>query len=152
MVIRKAEAGDVDAIAEMEKENFPGLTAYPKRQLAYLVLKANSTALVETETGALRGFIIVLYRKNSRVAGVETVNVGRCFARQGIGRRLLAAAEDDMKRRGMKFSQLEVSQGNESAISLYRRAGYVSKQKLPCFYRFEHYGTRDAVRMIKTLE
>ena len=152
LVIREAEADDIDAMAEMEKKSFPGLTAYSKRQLKYLAFKANSIALVDIETGVLRGFIIVLYRKGSRVGGVDTITVDPRFRKQGVGPRLLAAAEEDMKKRGIKFSQLEVSQGNETAISLYRKAGYIANQKLPGFYKFEHNGTRDAVRMVKALE
>jgi ribosomal protein S18 acetylase RimI-like enzyme len=68
-----------------------------------------------------------------------------------VGISLLAAAEEDMKQRGMKFAQLEVSEGNEPAINLYQKAGYTIKQRLVGFYRFAHNGTCDAVRMVKPL-
>jgi ribosomal protein S18 acetylase RimI-like enzyme len=68
-----------------------------------------------------------------------------------VGISLLAAAEEDMKQRGMKFAQLEVSERNEPAISLYQKAGYTIKQRLVGFYRFEHNGTRDAIRLVKPL-
>ncbi|MCW3995506.1 MAG: GNAT family N-acetyltransferase [Candidatus Bathyarchaeota archaeon] len=150
-IIRKATADDIDAIAEIERECFPDPTAYSKPQLAYLILRANSACFVETDSKALRGFIIVLYRKGTIVGGIETIDVAPAFQRRGVGLRLLAAAEEDMKTRGMKFSQLEVSEGNKAAIELYKKAGYMVNERLVGYYRFEHCGTRDAVRMVKTL-
>lgn len=150
-IIRRANANDIGVISEIEKACFSGLTAYSKRQLAYLILKANSTALVETENGTVRGFIIMTYRKGSRIGRVETIDVDPRFQNVGVGISLLTAAEEDMKQRGMKFAQLEVSEGNEPAINLYQKAGYTIKQRLVGFYRFEHNGTCDAVRVVKPL-
>ncbi len=150
-IIRRANAHDIGVISEIEKKCFPGLTAYSKRQLAYLILKANSTVLVETENCILRGFIIVTYRKGSRIGSIETFDVDPRFRNLSVGISLLAAAEEDMKQRGMKFAQLEVSERNEPAINLYQKAGYTIKQRLVGFYRFEHNGTRDAIRMVKPL-
>jgi ribosomal protein S18 acetylase RimI-like enzyme len=150
-IIRRANAHDIGVISEIEKACFSGLTAYSKRQLAYLILKANSTALVETENCTVRGFIIVTYRKGSLIGNVETIDVDPRSRNLSVGISLLAAAEEDMKQRGMKFAQLEVSEGNEPAINLYQKAGYTLKQRLVGFYRFEHNGTCNAIRMIKPL-
>jgi len=150
-IIRRANAHDIEVISEIEKACFSGLTAYSKRQLAYLIQKANSTALVETENCTVRGFIIVTYRKGSLIGNVETFDVDPRFRNLSVGISLLAAAEEDMKQRGMKFAQLEVSEGNEPAINLYQKAGYTIKQRLVGFYRFEHNGTCDAIRLVKPL-
>ena len=148
--IRKATAQDIDAIAQMEQRCFAGPMAYSKSHLRYLVLKAHSTCLVETQAGNLRGFIIVTYRRGSRVGSIETIDVDPEQQKMGIGAKLLAAAEEDMKKRGMAVSQLEVSVGNRAALKLYEKAGYVFKEELVGFYRFEHNGSFDAVRMVKT--
>src|SRR5208283_781297 len=103
-VIRRANAKDIEVISEIEQACFSELTAYSKRQLAYLILKANSTALVETENCTLRGFII---------GRVETIDVDPRFRNLGVGMSLLTAAEEAIKQRGMKFAQVEVSEGNE---------------------------------------
>ncbi len=149
--IRKAIATDIDAIVEIEKRCFPGATAYPKPQLAYLILKANSTCLMETAGPIVKGFVIVLYRKGSKIGCIETIDVDLPHQNQGIGTRLLAAAETDMKSRGIKSSQLEVSEGNKPAILLYQKAGYTIKERLLGYYKYEHCGTHDAVRMVKAL-
>jgi ribosomal protein S18 acetylase RimI-like enzyme len=151
LTIRKAKPEELDAISKIEKRCFPGPTAYPKSQLAYLILKANSTALVETKNDALHGFIIVTYRNGSRVGSVETIDVDPQFQNRGVGKRLLAEAEEKMKQRGMRFSRLETSEGNQAALSLYQKAGYVIKKKLPGFYHYEHNGTCNAVQLVKAL-
>ncbi|MCW4002555.1 MAG: GNAT family N-acetyltransferase [Candidatus Bathyarchaeota archaeon] len=149
--IRKATPNDIDQISAIEKKCFEGPRAYAKRRLAYLALEANSTCLVMTEEGDILGFIIVLYRKGSCIANIETIDVDPQFQKQGIGMSLLVAAEADMKKRGMKISQLEVSERNEAAIKLYQKAGYTAKERLINYYKFEHCGTRHAIRMVKAL-
>jgi ribosomal protein S18 acetylase RimI-like enzyme len=61
------------------------------------------------------------------------------------------AAEDDMKRHGMKTAQLEVSERNERALELYQKAGYKFKEKLEGYYLYDHNSTRNAIRMVKSL-
>ncbi|MCW4000458.1 MAG: GNAT family N-acetyltransferase [Candidatus Bathyarchaeota archaeon] len=151
VLIRNAELGDIEAIAAIEQRCFSGATAYPKSQLTYLIYKANSTCLIETSGGAIRGFIVALYRKGTSGGYLETLDVDPTFQGQGIGFRLMSAAEQEMRRRGLRFSQLEVSEGNKTAIALYQKAGYKVKERLIGYYRFEHHGTCDAIRMVKQL-
>lgn len=150
--IRQATAEDLEIICKIEKACFPGLTAYPKSQLAYLILNANSSTLVETENKVISGFIIVTYRKGSQIGSIETIDVEPNHQKQGVGLRLLEAAESDMKKHKAKFSQLQVSIGNQAALNLYKKAGYTTKQKLVGYYQFEHNGSYDAYRMVKALD
>ena len=149
--IRQANAGDIDAISEIEQRCFTGPIAYSKRQLAYLALDASSTCLLESHDNTIRGFIIVGYRKGSLTGRIETIDVDPRFQSKGVGIKLLNAAEDDMKRRGMKTAQLEVSERNERALELYRKAGYMFKEKLEGYYHYDHNKTRNAIRMVKSL-
>ena len=151
LAIRKVTPTDIDRISAIEKKCFEGPSAYSKRRLEYFALKANSACLVATREVALLGFVIVTYRKGSVTANIETIDVDPQFQKQGIGMSLLAAAEADMKNRGVKTSQLEVSERNEAAIKLYQKAGYTAKGRLINYYKFDHCGTRHAIRMVKAL-
>ena len=146
-----ANANEIDAIVEIEQRCFPGKVAYSKRQLEHLILNANSDCLVEKRSGVIRAFLIITYRQGSLTCDIETIDVDPAFKNRGIGLKLLKAAEIDMKRRGMRWSQLEVSEGNEAALNVYRKAGYTFKERLEGYYKFEHNGTRNAIRMVKTL-
>jgi ribosomal-protein-alanine N-acetyltransferase len=150
-IIRPASGNDLDAISETEQKCFPGPIAYSKRQLAYLLLSANSASFVESCGGVIRGFVIVTFRRRSLTGHIETIDVDPTYAKLGIGLRLLTFAEEDMRKRGKRWSQLEVSEGNKVALKLYKKAGYTLKERVKRYYKYEHRGTRDALRMIKAL-
>jgi ribosomal protein S18 acetylase RimI-like enzyme len=146
-----ASANEIDAIVEIEKKCFPRKIAYSKRQLEHLILNANSDCLVEKQDGVIRAFLIVTYRQQRLTCNIETIDVDPAFKNRGIGLKLLKAVEVDMKRRGMRWSQLEVSEGNEAALKVYKNAGYTFKERIEGYYKFEHNGTRNAIRMFKEL-
>jgi ribosomal-protein-alanine N-acetyltransferase len=146
-----ANADEIDAIFEIEQKCFPGKAGYSKRQIEHLILNAKSYCLVEKQDGIIRAFVIVTYRQGSLTCNIETIDVDPAFKNRGIGLKLLKAAEINMKLRGMHWSQLEVSEENEAALKLYRNAGYTFKERLEGYYKFEHNGTRNAIRMVKAL-
>ena len=149
--IYSANANDIDAIFEVEQKCFPGKAGYSKRQLEHLILNKNSDCLVEKRDRVIRAFLIVTYQLGRLTCNIETIDVEPAFKNRGIGLKLLTAAEICMKRRGMRYSQLEVSEGNEAALNVYRKAGYTFKERIEGYYKFEHNGTRNAIRMVKTL-
>ena len=73
------------------------------------------------------------------------------YTKLGIGLRLLTFAEEDMRKRGKRWSQLEVSEGNKVALKLYKKVGYTLKEQIKQYYKYDHEGTRDAMRMVKAL-
>lgn len=150
-IIRPATSNDLKAISKIEQKCFPGPIAYSERQLAYLLLCANSASFVETCGDMIRGFVIVTYRRGSLIGHIETIDVDPTYTKLGIGLRLLTFAEEDMRKRGKRWSQLEVSEGNKVALKLYKKAGYTLKERVKRYYRYEHGGTQDAIRMIKAL-
>jgi ribosomal protein S18 acetylase RimI-like enzyme len=149
--IQLADANEIDAIFEIEQKCFPEKVAYSKRLLEYLILNANSDCLVEKQNGRIRAFLIITYRQGSLACNIETIDVDPAFKNKGIGLKLMEAAEIEANRRGMCWCQLEVSEGNKAALKLYEKAGYTFKEKIEGYYKFEHYGSRNAIRMIKAL-
>jgi ribosomal protein S18 acetylase RimI-like enzyme len=150
--IRKASSDDFERIVDLENACFASDLAYTRRQLRHLLTKANSTVLVETTNTIVRGFIIILYRKGTRVAGIETINVDPAFRKQGVGLRLLNAAEECLRKKGIHKIRLEVSTTNNAAIILYENAGFKKTTLLKNYYLYKHDGSRDAFRMIKELQ
>ena len=142
---------DLPKVIELERKCFENLIAYSPYQLKYLITKANSNCLGECISEILRGFIIVLYKRGTRVAGIETINVDPEYHGNGIGKKLLIAAEDDMNKKGINKINLEVSTGNMRAIRLYEKYGYHVDTYLENYYRYNHFDTRDAYKMIKKL-
>jgi len=150
--VRLATIKDFERIVELEQLCFPREHAYSRRQLRYLLTKANSTVLVETINAVIRGFLIILYRRGTAVAGIETINVDPMFRKQGIGLRLLKAAEEHLRKQGIRRIRLEVAITNTPAIALYAHAGFQQTMLLTTYYHFNHEGSRDAYRMVKELQ
>jgi ribosomal protein S18 acetylase RimI-like enzyme len=150
--VSRATADHIQALFEIEQRCFPGTTSYSKQQLRYLALHANSTCLMERQGDLIRAFLIVIYRQGSLTGHIETIDVDPTFQNQGIGLKLLRAAETDMRQRGMHWSQLELSEGNKAALELYRKGGYKFKEKIEGYYKYEHDGSRNAIRMVKALK
>jgi len=149
--IRPAVFSELDRIVALEDACFPRKQAYSRRQLRYLLLHAHSTVLLEIHQKIIRGFVIVLYRKGTSVAGIETIDVDPAYRNQGIGQRLLAAAEEDIRQHGKKKIRLEVAMTNEAAILLYKNAGFSTTAVLKNYYLYNHEGSRDALRMVKEI-
>jgi len=149
--IRQGRCNDLDQIFELEKKCFQGSLSYSKKQLKYLVTKAHSVCFVQEQNHSIQGFLIILYRQNSTIAGIETIDVDPFFRRKGIGRQLLKAAEQDMKKKGIKKIRLEVSTHNQKAIAFYETEGFKKVALLPKYYFFDHSGSKDAFRMVKQL-
>jgi ribosomal-protein-alanine N-acetyltransferase len=149
--IRIATPDDFERIVELEKLCFPKEHAYTRRQLHYLLIKANSTVLVETTGAFVRGFLIILYRRGTTVAGIETINVDPTHRKKGIGLRLLSVAEEHLRKKGIHKIRLEVSIANNAAIKLYEHTGFQKIMLLKKYYHYDHEGSRDAYRMVKEL-
>jgi ribosomal-protein-alanine N-acetyltransferase len=146
-----ASPNDLERIIAIEKICFPKELAYTRRQLRYLLMKANSTVLIEKNGTLLRGFIIILYRRGTKVAGIETINVDPEYRKKGIGHRLLTTAEERIRKKGFQKIRLEVSTTNHAAIALYKNAGFKKTALLKKYYSYDHEGSRDAIRMVKEL-
>jgi len=149
--IRQVNYSDLDKIVEIERKCFDANTAYTRKQLKYLITRANSRCFAEEKGEILRGFIIVLYRQGTGVAGIETLNVDPAFHGLGIGKRLLGAAEEDIYFLDVRRIRLEVSAMNLVAINIYEKSGFRKTAILKNYYNFEHHGTCDAFRMVKQL-
>jgi ribosomal-protein-alanine N-acetyltransferase len=150
-IIRTARRKDFERLVELENLCFPKELAYNRRQIRYLLTKANSSILVEAQDSHIRGFIIILYRKRTAIAGIETINVDPVYRREGIGQRLLKTAENIVKKKGIGTLRLEVAVTNHAAINLYEEAGFKKIKLLKDYYYFNHNGSRDGYRMIKHL-
>jgi ribosomal protein S18 acetylase RimI-like enzyme len=149
--IRRVQACDLKKIVELEQKCFTEQNSYSKKQLHYLITKANSCCLAEVQNDVIRGFVIILYRNGTRVAGIETLSVDPIFRGLGIGKQLLIAAEGEMDPRFIRRIRLEVSSGNAPAIHLYEKLGFKKIALLKDYYLYQYHGTNDAYRMAKNL-
>jgi ribosomal-protein-alanine N-acetyltransferase len=150
--VRHADPTDFDGIMHIENTCFPGELAYSRDQMRHLVYRANGITLVEDSDDSLRGYLTMLMRRNSNTACLETIGVMPDCQGEGVGTRLLTVAEEKLLEMGIRRFRLEVSAGNDAAISMYQKAGYNITDIIPEYYMHDHHGTKTAFRMEKILD
>ena len=87
----------------------------------------------------------------SSEAYVERLVVSPAFRRQGMARRLLAAAENFARDAGKQTVGLHVSGNNLSALRLYEAEGYVETSRQRSLFTAYFLGTRDWLYLKKQL-
>ncbi|OQX49260.1 MAG: hypothetical protein B0D87_01280, partial [Candidatus Sedimenticola endophacoides] len=90
--VRPARPGDLDALLELERHCFDS-DRISRRQFRYLLTRANATVLVIERGGRLLGDLVLLFSRATSVARLYSIAVHGEARGQGLGRRLMKAAE-----------------------------------------------------------
>jgi ribosomal protein S18 acetylase RimI-like enzyme len=101
------------------------------------VFRQSHMLLVAEYAGKRSGFILLLDTMPDEVtrmpqAFIAYMAVEPSVRRCGIGSRLLAAAEDWARGRGLPYMGLMVTEDNAAARALYERAGFLTERRLLC--------------------
>lgn len=146
IALRTATIDDLDAIMALETASF-GLTAWARETMAAEMTSEWGRYVVAVdEAGAIVGYV------GLRAVGVEgdiqTIAVAEAARGTGLGRRLLAEAQQDARARGVQELFLEVREDNAPARALYASEGFVEIGVRPGYYQPEGV---DAIAMRKEL-
>ncbi len=146
IALRTATLDDVDAIMAIETAAF-GLTAWTRETMAREVASEWGRYVVAVDDAHdVVGYV------GLRAVGVEgdiqTIAVGAAARGSGLGRRLLAQAQQDARDRGVQELFLEVREDNAPARALYRSEGFEEIGVRPGYYQPEGV---DAISMRKEL-
>lgn len=106
-------------------------------RLIRIVDRHDHVALVAEDAGESVGFLLLVQSLPDEVTGQDQAFVAYMAVERGrrgggIGAALLAAAEDEARKRGLPYIALMVTEENASARALYDRAGYVTERRLLC--------------------
>jgi len=84
-------------------------------------------------TPQLSGFIIISHAVDQ--AEILTLAIDPVFRRQGLAKKLVNAACQEVIKRGASVLFLEVAEDNHGAIALYRASGFTPIGRRPAYYR-----------------
>ena len=132
--IRLARASDVDALLAIENAVFE-TDRLSRKSFRHLIGSSSSTVSVAEAGGRIAGYFVLLFREGSPTARLYSVAAAPGFSGQGIGRKLIEAAERAAAKRGRHSLRLEVREDNARAIAIYRRAGFEPIGREPDYYQ-----------------
>jgi [ribosomal protein S18]-alanine N-acetyltransferase len=145
--IRTGSIKDIDILERLESKGFDQ-DRFNRRQLIYLLSRANATTYILEEENHIRGAAIMLWRADSKVGRLYSIVIDPVHHGKGLGKRLLGVCEKDAIRHQCQRLVLEVRADNKPAIALYEKSGYRIAGTIRGYYAD---GT-NGLKMIKPLE
>jgi ribosomal protein S18 acetylase RimI-like enzyme len=146
LAIRRGSVRDLDALTRLEQIAFAA-DAFGRKQLRYLLTRANASVYVADEAGAVLGAAIMLWRQGATVGRLYSIATDPAARSRGLGSMLLHTCEAAAAQQDCRQVRLEVRVTNLPAVAFYERHGYRVVAELPGFYED---GTH-AIRMYKDL-
>lgn len=131
-VLRLANLGDLDALVALEAR-FPG-DRLNRRSFRHLLTRAHAEVWVALVDGDVAGNVVVVSRTGTNHARIYSLVVDPRYRGQGIGTRLIAAAERRAHACGHSAVQLEVRADNTVAVRLYEKAGFAVIGQITDYY------------------
>ena len=143
-MLRRATPEDLESIYRIEIECFRE-RRFRRDHVDWILRNERALTLVEDAGSRLDGAIMLLFEGHAcRVLSVATIPSRR---RQGLGMKMMDAAEAEARRRGSALVRLEVSTRNYGAIEFYRKLGYRTDGVLYGYYSWGE----DAYSMAKPM-
>lgn len=158
MIIRKAEARDLDAIESIYnkillKEEKGEVTTgwergiYPRRETAEAALKREDMFVIEDDGAFVSAGIInkeqvdvyakanwKFAAKDSEVMVLHTLVIDPDKSGRGYGKRFVDFYEDYARENGCKYLRMDTNEKNKVARSLYTKLGFNEIDCLPCIF------------------
>jgi ribosomal-protein-alanine N-acetyltransferase len=131
LVVRPAQPTDLAAVVRIERESFT--EPWSHRSFADLLVARHVIFLVGVLEADIAGYAVILVAADE--SELANLAVDATCRGRGIGRDLLAAALDGVRRRGAKRVFLEVRASNLAAQELYRSAGFTEIGRRQRYYR-----------------
>lgn len=122
-MIRQATLEDIEQLTSLETALFD-YDRVSRRQFRYLILKGNCRLEVDEEEGIVRGYALVLLRKNSSCGNLYSVAVSRHFQGLGLGRKLLNSSEQWAMNNGLVRLHAKTRTINTAMQTLFKTNGW----------------------------
>jgi ribosomal-protein-alanine N-acetyltransferase len=138
LVVREATRADLLEVFRIERTSFPQPWPYGAFEgflgtPGFLVAECRDEG---DDPGTIAGYIVAdtVPNHGNPIGHVKDIAVHPDHRGQGIGRRLLERGLAVMDGHGAARVKLEVRDGNEAALSLYRDFGFTHHHTIPGYY------------------
>lgn len=132
-IYRPAQPDDVDELLQLENQCFE-TDRLNTRNFQWMVSRANASLIVAEAQGHLLGYALVLFHRGTSLGRLYSLAIADSARGQGLGKQLLARAEQQATLRDCAYLRLEVRPDNGAAIALYQRQGYRLFEQVDDYY------------------
>jgi ribosomal protein S18 acetylase RimI-like enzyme len=127
----------VDSVSALRRPPLAFVEASYERLIDFAFDGSYVLLIAESSLDGPRGFVLMLDTLPDEVTGmpqgfVAYMAVEPDARRRGIGARLLAAAEEAARAKGLPYLALMVTEDNLAARELYAQAGFSTERRLLC--------------------
>ena len=130
-VIRKMTLADVEQVSAIDQVSFS--LPWPARSFQFeLTDNPASRCWVAELNGRVVGMVVAWLIVDE--IHIATIATHPDFRKQGIGKKLLSHVLQAAKAEGALTSFLEVREGNDAAIAMYEKFGYVESGRREGYY------------------
>lgn len=131
MILRKAQKSDVSSLYALERKLFLPQN-YPLSRGSFSYHVKNNLLYVAEIDGKIAGYILTLIKRKN--AKLYSIGVDNLYRGRQIGKKFLETVSCELISLGFSRLLLEVRIDNETAIALYKKAGFKIIKKLDSFY------------------
>jgi ribosomal protein S18 acetylase RimI-like enzyme len=146
VVLRPCTRADLPVLYEIDRSCYAPEVAYSRGTLKAFLEQEGVRCLMAFVEGRPAGFVMAFWQGEE--GHLITLDVLARYRRKGIGSTLLLAIEEQMRRAGVSWVELETSVANATAIAFWTHHGYRITGTLPGYYS----DRTDAYLMAKRLD
>ncbi|MGQ8338068.1 GNAT family N-acetyltransferase [Sunxiuqinia sp. A32] len=132
--IHQAQVSDLKELVLLEQLAFEQ-ESFSRRQMRYLLTKAQSDYVIIRVEGQLAASLILLKKKNSSYLRIYSLLVSPEYRGVGLAKKLLDYAERQAAVYEKNALSLEVSDSNTAAVTLYLKWGFQTVAEKPKYYK-----------------
>jgi len=151
LVLRPATHDDLPALVELEDSCFDS-DRLSRRNFQWMIARANASLIVAEGDGQLFGYSLVLFHRGTSLARLYSIAIAPRAWGNGLGQKLLQAAEANAREHDCAYLRLEVRPDNASAIRLYERNGYYPFARIEDYYEDHSAALRFEKRILQHAE
>jgi ribosomal protein S18 acetylase RimI-like enzyme len=137
ITIQNAGIKDLNSLRQLEEICFP-LDRWPLFDLIGVLTLPGIIRKKAVEDDRFIGFVAGDVHKRQAVGWITTIATIPAYRGLGVGKKLLAACEEEMQ---ISTILLSVRKSNQAAINMYLNCGYTQKEIWPAYY----YGGEDGI-------
>lgn len=123
LLVRPAVKSELNELVALEAQCFDQ-DQLSRRSFQRFIEHPQDKLLIAELHQQLLGYVVILFRRNTRLARVYSLAVSPLARGQGLARALLNSAENAAQTQGSVFMRLEVRADNIGAQQLYQSLGY----------------------------